>query len=80
MQAGEGQPGGFVETQHAVHGLHAVPGAAFDEIIQGAKDDHAAAVRVAFKADVAEIGAAENFRFRVAVRPLFFLHEAHWSR
>ena len=72
MQAGKRQSGGLVQTQHAVHGLYTVAGAALDEIVQRRNDNHAAAVGIALKPDVAEIGAAEDLRFRIAVGPPAF--------
>src|SRR5690606_33664344 len=67
MQADELQAGGLGEAVADVHGLHGLARGALHQVVDRSGDDHAVGVRVNFEADVAEIGAGEDRRFRRAV-------------
>src|SRR5919204_1074548 len=77
MQTRERQAGGFLQTQHAVHGLYAVASASLDQVVEGTHHHHAAAMRVGLETDIAEVRASENFGLRIAIHPLPLLDDAH---
>src|SRR5262249_12344941 len=77
MQARERQAGGFLETQHAVHGLSAVASPPLAQVIEGAHPHHATAMRIGLETDIAEVRATENFGLRITIDSLPLLDDTH---
>src|SRR5687767_12635505 len=74
MQARETQTNSFLQTQHAIHRLHAVARASLHQVIQGTHHHHTAAMRVSLKAYITEIRTTENFGLRIPIHPLPLFH------
>src|SRR5262249_11839823 len=77
MQTREIQAGSFLQTEHAIHRLHAVTRSSLYQVIQGAHHHHTTAMRVSLKAHITEIRTTENLRLRIPIHPLPLFHPTH---
>src|SRR5437867_9350207 len=77
VQTRETQAGSFLQTQHAIHRLHAVARAPLHQVIEGAHHHHTTAMRVSLKTHITEIRTTENLGFRIPIHPLALFHHTH---
>ena len=75
VKASKAEAGGFIEAEHQVHGLDRRARGTLAEVVDGAKQDDPPLARVEGEADLRTIGACEELRLGMSVKPRSFMHD-----